>query len=99
VWSTPEEREQWRRVLDILNAKPPEWRPYCEWVMAWERLPEAKRERMKRDRGAEHRVRWMRTQPATSKQIDYLRALGHSGEVPDRATASELIDRLRGAAR
>jgi hypothetical protein len=98
VWSTPEEREQWRQVLHILNAKPPEWRPYCEWILEWERLPEAERERAKRDRGAEHRVRWMRTQPATAKQIDYLRALGYTGEIASKGHASELIDQLRGGA-
>ncbi|MCX7601462.1 MAG: hypothetical protein N2Z75_05910 [Meiothermus sp.] len=38
----------------------------------------------------------METQPPTEKQLAYLRALGHTGEVANRLEASRLIEQLKG---
>jgi len=69
---------------------------YCLW---WESLPPAEKSRQKAESGERHRAEWMRRQPATQKQVMFLRQLGHRGPVGDRQKASAEIERRLAGAR
>jgi hypothetical protein len=92
-----QQRARW--VLDGLSAFPAEALALAEWCIAWEATPPGERERLKAERGEEHRRAWLEGQPATPKQLAYLAALGHRGPVASRAEASRLIDRYKAAPR
>jgi hypothetical protein len=68
------------------------------WALRWETLtPEQKRAH--RAQGGEQYARaWMEQQPATERQLAFLRALGHTAAVESRQEASDLIEQLRRAA-
>lgn len=68
---------------------------FAEWCLAWERLTPAEKARERAVKSEPHIRTYMEQQPATDKQIAYIRALGFAGEVTSKAHASELIDRLR----
>lgn len=92
--SSPEERSQWRRVRELLEGHLQEWFDYALYVLAFEALPQAEKDARKARRGEIHRQAWLQQQAPTEKQIDFLRALGHTGPVENRAEASRLIDHL-----
>ncbi len=90
-------QQQARAALDILAAHPHRAADLAAWCLEWEALPREERERLKAQRGDEHRRQWLEEQPATPKQRDYLRALGYTGEIRSKAHASQLIDELKRA--
>lgn len=65
------------------------------WLLDYERLPRAERERLKAARGERHRRQWLDQQPASEKQIAYCRSLGYAGTIESKAHASEIIDHLK----
>ncbi len=91
--------ERTEQVYIILHEHHEEAMDLCRWALWWESLPQAERDRQKAARGAEHRQAYMESQPASEKQVAYIRALGFAGEVTSKAHASELIDQLRGGNR
>lgn len=60
---------------------------YASWAVWWESLSEPEKRRIRAEK-------WMAKQPATDKQLKYLRALGYHGEIESKLDASELIDKL-----
>jgi hypothetical protein len=90
-----QQRARW--VLDGLSAYADEALALAEWAIAYETLPAAERERLKLERGADHRRDWMSQQEPTPKQLAYVRALGFTGRVESRQHASDLIESLKGA--
>ena len=88
--------QQFSAFRDYLDTEQVTARAYARWILGWESLSIAEKDKVKAEQGAEHRQRWMAEQPATERQIQYLRALGWTAEVSSKAEASELIDRLRG---
>lgn len=70
-------------------------RAFAQHCLDWEALPPAERAALKDQRAAEGRRQWMATQPATEKQIAYLRSLGYAGAVESKAHASDLIERYK----
>src|SRR5262249_61606612 len=96
-WYDAEDKAAWRRVLQSLDANLEEWRDYAGWVIAWERLPADERERQKAARGSQFRLAAMEKDPATERQVNWLRKLGWQGEILNKAHASELIDKLQRA--
>ena len=83
-----------RAILGLLLRHRAEALDLCAWCLDWERLSPAEKARAKAARGEEHRRAYHDAQPPTRKQLDYLRALGHRGEVRSKQHASELIDGL-----
>jgi hypothetical protein len=90
-------RDATRAALDAMAAHPDELAPFIGHCADWERLPGPERERLKAQRGDEHRRRWLEEEPATPKQRDYLRGLGYTGAIRSKAHASQLVDELKRA--
>ena len=84
-----------RAALDAMAGHPDELAAFIAHCAEWERLPAAERERLRAQRGDQHRRQWLEEQPATPKQRDYLRALGYTGAIRSKAHASQLIDELK----
>ncbi len=84
-----------RQMLALLLRHRADALAFASWCVEWERLPADEKERQKAARGEAHRRQWLEEQPPTVKQCDYLRALGHAGEVKSKRHASELIDQLK----
>ena len=82
-------------VLTVLHYCHDEAMAFAQWCLSWEQLTPAEKERQRAVKGAAHRQTYMEQQPASDKQVAYIRALGFAGEVTSKAHASELIDRLR----
>lgn len=56
-------------------------------------LSPGEKAQLKAEASERHRAEWMRQQPATQKQVAFLRQLGHRGPVADRQAASAEIER------
>jgi hypothetical protein len=94
-WEFTDTVERTEMVYSILNEYHDEALAFCAWAIRWEALPPAERERQKAAKGAIHKQAYMEQQPATSKQVAYIRALGYEGPVTSKAHASDLIDKIR----
>jgi hypothetical protein len=94
-WGFSETVERTEAVYSVLNEFHDEALAFAAWAIRWEALPPAERERQKKAKGAPHRQAYMEQQPATSKQVDYIRALGFHGPVTSKAHASSLIEQLK----
>jgi len=69
----------------------------ARWALWWESLSPAEKAAYRKPRQEAAQKAWMEQQPATEKQIAYLRFLGYSGPTPaNRAEASRLIETLKG---
>jgi hypothetical protein len=90
-----EKRQWWSQVLNTLQDDPHAAQAYAETVCAIEALPAAEKAARKAERAKTFMATAMRGKPVTEKQLGLLRSKGYTGEIPqDRASASELIDRL-----
>ena len=67
---------------------------FAEWAVSWAGLSDKERAARKAARGEQYRAKWLRQQPVTAKQLDFLHSLGWDGAVVSRGHASELIDAL-----
>jgi len=77
-------QEQYSKALD-----------YVRYLLDWESLPPEQKQKIKQTRGREYAKDYMRTQPATEKQLAYLKGLGYTGAAPEtKAHACELIDKI-----
>jgi len=94
-WGFSETVERTETMYSILNEYHDEALAFAAWAIRWEALPPAERQRQKQAKGAPHRQAYMEQQPATSKQVDYIRALGFHGPVTSKAHASSLIEQLK----
>ncbi len=94
-WGFSETVERTETMYSILNEYHDEALAFAAWAIAWEALPTAERERQKRVKGEVHRQAYMEQQPATDKQVAYIRALGYEGPVTSKAHASSLIEQLK----
>ena len=81
--------------LTLLEYHPLDAIDFARWAVWYESLSDEERTARKAERGELYRRQWMDTQPATSKQVSYLRHLGWAGKVKSKLHASELIERLR----
>lgn len=87
--------ERNQQVLDILVDFHDEAMEYAAYCLDWERLTPEQKARIRGVQGVQYRRAYMEQQPATAKQVDYIRALGFTGDVTSKAHASELIERLK----
>lgn len=87
-----------QEYLTLLESHPLDAIDFARWAVWYESLSDEERTARKAERGELYRRQWMDTQPATSKQVSYLRHLGFPGEVKSKLQASGLIDRLLKAA-
>ena len=94
-WGFSETVERTEAVSSILNEWHDEALAFAQWAIDWEALPPAERERQKKAKGAVSRQAYMEQQPATDKQVAYIRALGYHGPVTSKAHASSLIEQLK----
>lgn len=88
--------EKFRLLLQVLEKYPEETEGFILHCLAWESLPHEVKEVNKKQKADSYRQRWLSTQPATEKQIAYLRKLGWAGGINSKQHASELISRLTG---
>ncbi len=98
AWAVSDDRYNPTAALlcSAIDNDPDEAIDFARWCIEWERLPNDQRQQLKEERGADHRRRWMEQQPATERQVAYVRALGWTGTEPaSKAEASRLIDELR----
>jgi len=93
-FSTVQRKQEY---LTLLESHPQEAIDYAQWVIWYESLSYEEKTAQKAERGEFYRRQWMDTQPATEKQMSYLRALGWASEVKSKLQASELIERLQGS--
>ncbi len=89
----------WRETLELtemiyatIAAHEKEAIAFGAWALEWEALPPEERERRKRQRGDQYRTAYMDRQPATERQVEYLRRMGYAGPIDSKAHASSLID-------
>jgi hypothetical protein len=94
-WGFTDTVERTEEVYAILNEFHDEALAFAAWAIRWEALPPAERERQKQAKGAPHRQAYMEQQPATDKQVSYIRSLGYHGAVTSKAHASTLIEQLK----
>ena len=94
-WGFSETVERTETMYSILNEYHDEALAFPQWAIDWEALPPAERERQKRAKGAPHRQAYLEQQPATDKQLAYIRSLGYQGAVTSKAHASTLIEQLK----
>ncbi len=94
-WGFTETVERTEEVYSVLNEFHDEALAFAAWAIAWEALPAAERQRQKQAKGAPHRQAYMAQQPATDKQVAYIRSLGYHGPVTSKAHASTLIEQLK----
>jgi|GEM_PF-2252605 len=94
-WNFTDTIERTEEVYGVLNEHHDEALAFAAWAIAYEALPLGERERQKAEKGAVHRQAYLEQQPATDKQVAYVRSLGYHGVVTSKAHASELIDQLR----
>ena len=78
--------------LTLLESYPEDAMDFARWAVWYESLSEEEKTARKAEQGKLYRRQWMDTQPATDKQVSYLRHLGWTGEVRSKLYASELID-------
>lgn len=69
---------------------------YANYVLNYEQLPAAEKLGIKEQRANEAKNSYLGQQPATEKQINYLRKLGYKGEIESKRHASLLIDQCLG---
>jgi hypothetical protein len=93
-------REHYRTFLDALDRDREGALRFAGWVLDYSQLPPEVRQALKDERDAKGRQDWMRTQPPTERQLEFLLGLGYTGAPPsDRQSASELIGNLKSEAR
>ena len=83
-----------RLLLQTIQAFPEEALGFAAWALAYVQMPEADRAEHKRQMQEAHIQRWLSNQPASERQINYLRSLGHQGEVASKLHASQLIEHM-----
>ncbi|MCZ6680295.1 MAG: hypothetical protein O7E52_23950, partial [Candidatus Poribacteria bacterium] len=91
-FSTVQRKQEY---LTLLESHPEEAIDFALWAVWYENLSDEERTARKAEQGKLYRRQWMDTQPATDKQVSYLRHLGWTGEVKSKLHASELIERIR----
>jgi acyl-CoA reductase-like NAD-dependent aldehyde dehydrogenase len=94
-WNFTDTIERTESIYAILNEYHDEALAFAAWAIRWEALPPAERERQKQAKGAPHRQKYLEEQPATERQINYVRSLGYHGPVTSKAHASSLIEQLK----
>jgi hypothetical protein len=91
-WPDDDKVRRWTRFLNIVALHREVAREYAAHAVAWNAMPADEKARIKAERQP---VYAMRGKPATDRQVEFLRSLGHEGDPPqDRAHASELIEKL-----
>jgi hypothetical protein len=88
-----------RRLRDadavrMIQENPASAHEFADYVLEWEQLPRETKKQIKQHRSALHREEYLKAQPATEKQLNYLKKLGHRKEVKSKWEAMQLIDAL-----
>lgn len=91
----PEDKQRYEEARTIIHEHHDDAHAFAEWALAWEKLTPQQKAQRRAGQSGPHIRQWMSTQPPTAKQLAFLEALGHTGEVTSKQEASELIDRLR----
>jgi hypothetical protein len=94
-WGFTDTIERTESIYSILNEYHDEALAFAQWCISYEALPPGEKARRKAEKGAPHRQAWMEQQPATEKQVAYIRSLGYEGPVTSKAHASSLIEQLK----
>ena len=76
----------------ILKVSGPHTGKYCAACNTWFEWVKVDKTSKSSEK---YKNEWLENQPATDKQIEYLKALGHKGEVKNKLHASELISRYK----
>lgn len=86
-----QQQEAEQRLLEKLSTA--EAREFAEHVLKRENLPYEERNRLKAESSRDYQRAYMAAQPATAKQLAYLKSLGCQTLPKDKLEASELIER------
>jgi len=86
-WGNVETVQRNELVVSLIDTHFDEALDLASHYLWWESLSAEEQRRIKAER-------WMAQQPATEKQVKYLRALGWTGNIESKLYASELIDKL-----
>jgi hypothetical protein len=88
-------RNREQLLAETIATFPDEARAFAQWAIHYVEQPAEQREEARRTQQEEHIARWLAEQPASEKQIAYLRSLGHQGEIASKLEASRLIEHLK----
>lgn len=93
-WCDEADAGKWYTLLRTMKGHPDLALRVAEWAVWWDSLSPAEKDRIRAPQREHYRREYMQEQVATEKQLDYLRSLGHQGQVENRLHASELINSL-----
>ena len=80
----------WADTLAVLTGHRAEALAFSTWCVNWAAASLDERALVKAARGESHRQAYLDTQPATGRQIDYLRGLGYGGEIRSKCVVPQL---------
>ena len=86
--------ENKREYLAIIQSYRIEALDFADWAVWYHSLSPEEIAARKQKLHDDFRREWMSSQPATDKQISYLRVLGYDGDVTSKQEASELITKF-----
>jgi hypothetical protein len=81
-------------AIRMIQENPAAAHEFADYALEWEQLPRETKKQIKQKRSALHRKEYLKAQPATEKQLNYLKQLGHCKEVKSKWEAMQLIDAL-----
>lgn len=81
--------DDFRKLLNTMEAF-----EYAHYVLGYEYKPYEQKQAIKIERAEQVKQKTFGQQPATDKQIRYLRVLGYQGKVETKQQASDLIGEL-----
>jgi hypothetical protein len=86
---------KFRLLLRVMDTHQDKARGFARYCTDWEALPPTQKGIVKAARAQEYRAQYLDSQPATEKQIKYLRNLGWSGDITSKQQASGLIEKYK----
>jgi len=81
--------DDFRKMLNTMEAF-----EYAHYVLGYEYKPYEQKQAIKSERAEQIKQKTFGQQPATDKQVRYLRFLGYTGKVETKEQASGLIEQL-----
>ena len=85
-------RGRYAHLPDVIAASRLEAEDFARYALLREKIPKATRDADKVAKNDYYREQYLKSIPATPKQLDYLRDLGYPDEASNRWEASKLID-------
>lgn len=81
-------------IIYFFEHFPEEACDYAGYYLWWETLTKAEKDAIRAEVKPQYIEEAMRHQPASEKQVSYLRSLGYNGQVLSKKHASDIIDAI-----